>query len=160
MSYTIASLPERLRVRIKLVGSCWIWTGHVLQCGTRQGYGRIGIGSLNIAGPATWYVHRLVYMLLRGELTPGLVLDHLIESGICTDTRCCNPAHLEEVTRGENIIRSPSTMAGAYAKRTHCRYGHPFTGPNLVRLADRRVCRTCRIVSDHRRYPRLGRPHG
>lgn len=44
--------------------------------------------------------HRVAYELFVGPIPAGLDIDHL-----CTVRACCNPAHLEPVTRKENIRR-------------------------------------------------------
>lgn len=84
--------------------------------------------------------HRVGYRLLVGEIPEGRQLDHL-----CRERRCINPAHLEPVTRRENILRGISFSA-RHAVATHCVQGHPFDEANTFRRADRggsRVCRTC-----------------
>lgn len=69
---------------------CWIWTG-----ATSVGYGRIRVdGRLDMA-------HRVSYQLFVGQIPEGLDLDHL-----CMNRRCCNPSHLEPVTRAENMRRA------------------------------------------------------
>lgn len=44
--------------------------------------------------------HRLTYILEFGEPPTELVLDHT-----CNNKSCCNPYHLEPVTRSENARR-------------------------------------------------------
>jgi hypothetical protein len=46
------------------------------------------------------YAHRVVYEAQVGPIPEGLTLDHL-----CRNRRCVNVAHLEPVTRGENVRR-------------------------------------------------------
>ena len=70
-------------------GRCWIWTGRL-----NQGYGQVDFDG------RSWMAHRVVYEHFTGPIAPGLELDHL-----CYITACCNPAHLEPVTRAENIAR-------------------------------------------------------
>jgi hypothetical protein len=140
--YDINLLPERIRNKIAIVGGCWIWTGYVHANGARQGYGR-SKGFPEFGGPRIWMAHRLVYRFLIGPIKTGYDLDHLIESGICKDSRCCNPAHLEEVTRRENTIRYKSA-------RIKCLRGHLYAGnfrlQESSRVAGRygRVCKECR----------------
>jgi hypothetical protein len=46
-------------------------------------------------------VHQLAYQLEKGLVPEGLELDHL-----CRNRTCCNPDHLEPVTRAENMARA------------------------------------------------------
>lgn len=69
---------------------CWPWLAS-----TVHGYGQINRdGRPRMA-------HRVAYELLVGPIPEGLDLDHL-----CRTHCCVNPAHLEPVTRGENVRRS------------------------------------------------------
>lgn len=119
---------------------CWPWTGGL----HHHGYGCMGV-------PGTTMAHRIAYMLLRGSIPGGLVLDHL-----CRNILCCNPAHLEPVTILENLKR------GNYpTKKTHCVNGHPFTEENTYQAGrldlgrSNRQCRRCR--ADRERQRRLRR---
>ena len=81
---------------------CWPWLGYVHP----NGYGQFGRGAERLP-------HRIAYQYLIGPIPDGLVLDHLCHTADpqCADTvncrhrRCCNPEHLEPVTRFENIAR-------------------------------------------------------
>lgn len=76
--------------RVDKTGRCWLWTGRK----DVNGYGDIlfkGRRSL---------VHRVAWMLLRGEIPEAMTIDHL-----CMNKACVNPDHLEVVTRGENARR-------------------------------------------------------
>lgn len=81
-------------------GDCWEWEG-----GTNlQGYGQVsapGVKSAQSTGRII-PVHRLAYRLFKGPIPRGMEIDHL-----CRNRLCCNPSHLEAVTRTENIRRSP-----------------------------------------------------
>jgi hypothetical protein len=87
---------------------CWEWAG------ARQpnGYGVFGM-------TGTRLVHRIAYQYLVGAIPDRLVLDHLChtrdttcaDNAECPHRRCVNPAHLEPVTRRENIRRGNQ---GAY----------------------------------------------
>lgn len=113
---------------------CWVWGA--------ASDGKYGVISLN---GRLVKAHRLSYMLHVGEIPEGLDLDHL-----CRVTRCVNPAHLEPVTRSENLRRG--TGGGkAQRERTHCIHGHPLSGENLYVTPDgRRQCRTCGRERDRR----------
>jgi len=71
---------------------CWIW----LLSRNAGGYGRAadGKGGVKLA-------HCLAWEKENGRPKPeGLDLDH-----ICRVKECCNPDHLEPVTRRENLLR-------------------------------------------------------
>jgi hypothetical protein len=115
--------------------ACWQWTGHICQ----EGYGK--------AGGA--YAHRLFYLALRGPIPDGSVLDHL-----CRNRSCVNPAHLEPVSAGENVLRGLGRTVVAFHNAT-CTKGHPLSGPNLyLSPKGQRQCRVCRRAREARRGPR------
>lgn len=108
---------------------CWLWMG-ALNLG---GYGNIQSGDHR--GGA----HRAFYKVFKGEIPAGLDLDHK-----CRVRSCCNPDHLEPVTRSENLRRSP-LMGRRIANLTHCKRGHELAGSNLrVDTTGRRICKTCK----------------
>jgi hypothetical protein len=113
-------------------GECWPWLA-----GKSHGYGVISAGGrYGRRLPA----HRVAYEALVGPIPPGLVIDHL-----CRNTACCNPAHMEPVTAGENVLRGVGPSARE-ARMTHCDQGHPLSGDNLyiAPKTGKRNCRTCR----------------
>lgn len=118
--------------------ACWPWLGVV----SDNGYGKLN----------NRYAHRVAYQLAVGPIPDGLTIDHVKARG-CTRRDCCNPAHLEPVTRGENALRGDSRNA-RNARKTHCRRGHEFT-PENTRISKRghRECRTCSRMN--RAYRRL-----
>lgn len=130
-------IPERQNLRGRISerlsvadDGCWLWTGGNF---TRNGYARIWVDNRRVM------VHRLLYEIAYGPIADGLVLDHL-----CRVRRCVNPAHLEEVTSGENVLRGEGASA-VNARRTHCVNGHPFDQANTYeRPNGNRACRTCR----------------
>src|ERR1043165_9731130 len=84
------TIEERLTARISIdpVSQCWNWTGAI----SNGRYGSIyDQGRMQKA-------HRVAYSVEVGAIPHGTDLDHL-----CRNTRCCNPAHLEPVTRSENL---------------------------------------------------------
>jgi hypothetical protein len=125
-----------LRGVAKPVGQCWTWTGAT----SDGGYGVVRWGG------KIGRVHRLVYEAMVGPITAGLDLDHL-----CRNRACYNPAHLEPVTRGENIRRGLAPAIGQATskrraeQRTHCPHGHPYDDENTnLRPGRGRECRTCK----------------
>lgn len=128
-------LPHMLNRIVKQDDGCWIWQQHL----NRGGYGTVRLMALH-PGHAV-LVHRAMYELIVGPIPDGLELDHL-----CKVTACCNPAHLEPVTRRVNMDRSTFQQRKVEARRalTHCRNGHEYTERNThtTRLGRRR-CRAC-----------------
>lgn len=111
---------------------CWIW----MAASNEKGYGVFGMGPRE---SGTRLAHRVSYEHHRGEIPPGLELDHL-----CRVPCCVNPWHLEPVTSKVNSRRG---LWGAL--KTHCIKGHPLSGDNLVQcLVPRgiRRCRACELV--------------
>lgn len=109
--------PQPWREQIRIDGECWLWTGE-----TWKGYGKFGGGQ----------AHRVIYQRVVGPVPDGLELDHT-----CRVPTCVNPAHLEPVTRAENMRRRSEAQ-------THCKRGHEFTPENTYRpKGGSRHCRAC-----------------
>jgi len=128
-------LPLALAKKIKKVpcnlpnieGDCWEWQASL----RKGGYGQ-----------ATWNkqpvtVHVLLYTLAGREIPEGYELDHL-----CRYRRCCNPDHVEPVTRQINVLRGMSPCA-INARKTHCPKGHPLTTSNNSAGRYGRKCKIC-----------------
>lgn len=122
MSSKINPVPELTPKHIELFWSkvdrkgpdeCWPWTGAIYD--PKNGKSRYGIVIIN---GIRVYTHRVSYTLLVGPIPTDLTLDHVAAK--CTLRGiCCNPAHTEPVTRGENSKRH-------YLAQTHCKKGHPI----------------------------------
>jgi len=106
----------RSRVEVDEFG-CWNFTGGLSNTTPGKGYGRMSING------RMHYTHRIAYEALVGPVPEGLDLDHL-----CRNRKCCNPEHLEPVTRRENLMRG-DTLAAAHHEGRNC----GFLG-----------CKTCR----------------
>ena len=135
--HTALPMPERFWSHvIRWDADCWTWVG------PHQSIGYAIFGKT--------VAHRVAYELSVGPVPAGMELDHL-----CRNRGCVNPAHLEPVTRRENVMRSDS-FAAVNAAKTHCPNGHPYSGGNLhVRPNGDRRCRTCVKAANDRRYARL-----
>jgi|SRR5450756_109757 len=120
---------DRLMYRTALLDSgCWEWLGTK----NPKGYGNI---RRDDDGPII-SVHRLAYQSLVGPIPVGLEIDHL-----CFNRACVNPAHLEPVTRRENVLRGARNQN--YGK-PECIWGHPFDEANTsIDTKGKRVCKTC-----------------
>lgn len=87
----MTTLAGRMAAKTARTRSCWLWTA----CLNSKGYGVVSVrGKRQLA-------HRVAYEAAHGPIAPGLVIDHT-----CGVRRCVNPAHLEQVTTGENNRRS------------------------------------------------------
>jgi len=85
------------RIQIDSTTGCWNWLLRI----TKAGY---GIGWYN---GKFQYMHITLWEEKNGPVPDGLELDHT-----CRNRRCCNPDHVEPVTRAENVRR------GSVAKLT------------------------------------------
>lgn len=127
----------------ELQSGCWSWVG----ARQHNGYGRVAVGY------TTRPAHRVAYETLVGEIPAGLELDHL-----CRDPSCINPAHLEPVTHGVNVLRGHNPSA-LNAKKEFCKRGHLFDEENTYWWRGTRQCNVCRrlhsrILVDRRRLRR------
>jgi hypothetical protein len=69
---------------------CWIWNLYI----NPNGYGRTTVDCVGTTA------HRAYYERHKGPISEGLEIDHL-----CRVKACCNPDHLEAVTRAVNQRR-------------------------------------------------------
>lgn len=127
---------------------CWSWDEAVNQ----GGYGRARYGS------KVYLAHRLFYEFLVGPIPDGMELDHTCHNADptcvlrteCPHRRCVNPAHLEPVTKQENLSRKRVSGPPRDAI-THCVNGHAFTAENTYRTSrGYRLCRICRRATKKR----------
>jgi HNH endonuclease len=128
---------ERFWLKVDKTGDCWLWTG-----GTNRGYGIFTVKK----GVRQVYVHIYVYELLVGPIPEGYEIDHTCHNAdpscthqaeTCIHRRCVNPAHLEAVTKAENMRRR-------FARITHCPHDHEYTPENTyINTRGARMCRAC-----------------
>lgn len=108
---------------------CWNFQG-----AKTEGYGVIGLGGRDAGND---YTHRVTYRYFVGEIPSGLDLDHL-----CRNRACCNPWHVEPVTRLVNTSR------GLRWHLPRCKNGHDYTPENTRYRPDGgRRCLACRRES-------------
>jgi hypothetical protein len=109
---------------------CWLWQGYFRA--RNKCYGTFQYGRYK------YFAHRASYEVFVERIPDGLVIDHL-----CRRPNCVNPDHLEAVTSKENTLRGISKTAN-FKRRTHCNYGHPFSGANLQIVGKGwRQCKQC-----------------
>ena len=124
---------DRFADKIALTDSgCIEWIASLNGVGYGQFYLGPGLGNCG--------AHRWSYEHHVGPIADGLELDHL-----CRNRACVNPEHLEPVTHRVNALRGAGVGAIA-ASKTHCPWGHPYSGPNLYiyPTSGYRGCRACR----------------
>lgn len=136
---------ERFWAKVQKTETCWLWEGAL----DRTGYGFFQFNRQ--ARRYRFQAHRLAYELLVGPIPSGLDLDHTCHNSdlfcagghSCRHRRCCNPAHLEPVTRSVNLRRG--RPAGTFNRnKTHCPRGHPYDLLNTsFGSRGQRICRTC-----------------
>lgn len=138
---------------------CWLWDGFLA-----DGYGRFSwrVDGKTIGG---LLAHRLIYELEVGQIPFGLQIDHK-----CRNRACCNPAHLEPVTKHENMLRAMAvgTIGKYNSTKTHCKSGHEYTPENTMfkpgyKGNRARQCRQCKSEWDRSYQMRLkntGGQHG
>src|SRR5690606_16894914 len=108
---------------------CLVWTGGT--SGGNDGKGRWG--QVYVQGRA-YYVHRLAYTLVHGEVPEGRVVKQM-----CGNRLCFEPEHLAALTQ------SDKRRLSEYSYPDHCPQGHLLQGANLVYdTAGTRRCRRCR----------------
>lgn len=120
---------ERFRAKYDVSPEgCWLWQAATYP----NGYGQFWNGKRG------QLAHRFAYETMVGPIPEGLDLDHL-----CRVRACVNPAHLEPVTRRENLLRG-ETLPARHAARDECRKGHAYTPENTRTYPGRgRQCRAC-----------------
>jgi len=131
-------MSDRFWEKVNRTDTCWLWIAYR----DELGYGKVRwAGRIQVA-------HRVAYELVVGPILEGLTLDHL-----CRNRGCVNPAHLEPVSLGENILRG-NTFQAVNAAKTSCPQGHPYDSENTYwhkatsrYPSGRRECRICRAAS-------------
>ena len=127
MNNSISKFWDKIEYADHVDDECWYWTAYK----TKKGYGTFCVNYKILRA------HRFSYLIHKGEIPEGFVLDHL-----CRNTSCVNPQHLEVVTHKENVQRGISFNGS----KTHCPQGHEYTEENTLKRQDHpnyRDCRTC-----------------
>jgi len=130
MTRPVRTLEERLWPKINKTETCWLWLA---------GLNGWGYGAFSMFVGGSWRprsAHRVVYELLVGPIPAKYDIDHL-----CRVRRCVNPAHLEAVTRSENLRRGIGFPA-LQSAQTHCKRGHILDDAYVWH--GMRHCRPCR----------------
>lgn len=97
------SLYERVVSKVEMLewqneNGCWVFTGSL----DKDGYGYVSRRVPGVRTPRQRRCHIITWEAINGRQLPdGMTLDHLD----CIAKACCNPDHLELVTREENSRR-------------------------------------------------------
>jgi hypothetical protein len=129
----LPSPEDRFWKYVQKTETCWNWTGSKLP----TGYAPFCISGRGKNRVRT-YAHRFAYNLLVGEVPEGLDLDH-----VCRNRACVNPAHLEPVTRSENMLRAAPYRPAHYDMGPTCPNGHDRAQWGFYNTYGRQVCRLC-----------------
>lgn len=147
---------DRIKARIEVLpNGCWHWPG-----ATSAGYGRVAWTDSD--GVKRWGgTHRVLYADAHGEIPEGFDVDHQCHdpetcrpevAKDCPHRRCCNPGHLEAMSRRDNLLRG-GTVSAKRAAITHCPKGHAYTEENtLTDKLGRRSCKECTYAANRAYY--------
>lgn len=135
--------PEQVILRFTDRSSdCWLWLGRK----NPSGYAQIVIAKHQRSA------HRVSYETFVGPIPAGLEIDHL-----CRVRHCVNPAHLEPVTRAENMRRAVAATGmvagkpvGGMQLGEECLSGHLVDAENHYIRRGLIRCLTCRREQNRR----------
>lgn len=112
----------RLGAGLDVEGECWVPNASFPSF--RNGAAKYDPEGSN--GKVLWAYHRAVWDLLMEGHRQREELDHL--TGCAVQARCANPAHVQPVTRVENVARRAARNA---ARRARKPYGPKTCGPAI-----------------------------
>ena len=135
------------KISVDIETECWNWIGEI----DKNGYGYFRIR--NNSERKSFRSHRVIYDIFIGVKDLEKVIDHK-----CRNRKCCNPDHLQEIARSENVLLDNSLAPSAINKqKKECKHGHKFTIENTYISKFGRSCKACHaIVEKNRRLKQKG----
>lgn len=136
---------RKIVLKVRSLGPCWLWQGAV-----SGKYGKMYVDGDYIG------IHKIsAWVFLKSERA----LQKGREVNVChkCDVRTCfRPSHLMVGTPKINTQDMVSKGRHASQIKTHCKYGHPFSGSNLrwTKSQSGRMSRMCRICRNARSWER------
>lgn len=122
---------------------CWLWSGGV----SGAGYGLFKLSNSRVmVGAHRWsYEHHI-----------GLIPDGQCACHHCDNPNCVNPKHIFAGTYSQNFLDAGRKKRHWNSRKTHCKYGHEFTGENTClerkgNLTARR-CKACKVEHHRSSY--------
>lgn len=129
---SIARICKKVKVR---ENGCWEWMG-----ANNGGYGVIKIRAVR-STPLS--VHRLCYQLVNGPIDDDLDAHHKVENG-CIGPSCCNPDHIQPVTRRVHLAElTPTNPAFIHGNSHACINGHEYSVETMRMSPEGRRCLVC-----------------
>lgn len=122
---TLKSIFDR---SIKKDNGCLEWQG-------MKNYLGYGIVSLKNKQQGA---HRAVWKLVNGDISRYQFVCHK-----CDNPSCVNPDHLFLGSHKDNMQDMTKKKRHNMARKTHCDFGHPLSGENLLMRAGKRRCKVC-----------------
>ena len=140
---------------------CWVWQG----VKTPDNYGYMRQANMVNGKEESYiriFVHRLAYYINYGEITDGLVVDHICHNPIdcqeginCQHRLCINPSHLKLISFKNNLNRSSNknSITGKCKNKIH-----PWIESNIKTWSSgKTVCILCHNETTKRNAKKAGK---
>lgn len=121
--------------RVYKPNGCWNWTSSKMSTHKNK-YGQFYL-KREKGKKVTMLAHRFAYIIAKGPIKKGLVIDHICRNGLCV-----NPHHLRAISNKRNILIGNGAPA-VNARKKICKRGHKLNKANTFNRLNRRACKTC-----------------